>query len=599
MLLPTTTQEMRLRGWEQLDIILVTGDSYIDSPFIGTAVVGNILADSGYRVGIIAQPVINSPEDITRLGEPRLFWGVTGGSIDSMVANYTALKKKRKSDDFTPGGTNDRRPDRAVIVYSNLIRHYFKSTQPIVLGGIEASLRRIAHYDYWSNRIRGSILLDAKADYLLYGMAEISVLELATALKYQTDPRSIRGLCYPINAAQTSQIPAGYIELPSFEKVNTDPHAFIDMFHIFYRNNDPVTARGLYQQHINRFVVQNPPARIPTQVELDAVYGLDYSRVHHPYYESQGQVKALETIQFSISTHRGCYGECNFCAIAVHEGRTVRWRSQKSILDEARTFLLHPEFKGIISDLGGPTANMYGFECAKKYKAGSCPDKRCLTPKICPALKIDHRAQIALLKQIRNIPGIKKAFVASGIRYDMVLGDSLHGRQYLQQLVSHHISGQMKIAPEHSEERVLNLMGKSDLSSLEQFTQWFDQINQAVGKEQFLTYYLIAAHPGCTYQDMRNLRRFTTSKLGTIPEQIQIFTPAPSTYSSLMYYTGLDPFTRQPIFVEKDQKRKDRQKQILGAKPPRIPATNHSPHKPGIPRSYPTRRLQPKHSGNK
>jgi uncharacterized radical SAM protein YgiQ len=599
MLLPTTSEEMRLTGWEQLDIILVTGDSYIDSPFIGVAVVGNILTKSGYRVGIIAQPAINSPQDITRLGEPSLFWGVTGGSIDSMVANYTALKKKRKSDDFTPGGTNSRRPDRAVIIYSNLIRRWFKHTQPIVLGGIEASLRRIAHYDYWSDRIRGAILLDAKADFLLYGMAEISILELASALKNRTEPHSIRGLCYPINAAQASQIPAGYIELPSLDKVNTDPYAFIDMFQTFYRNNDPVSARGLYQQHTSRFVVQNPPARIPSQEELDSIYGLDYSRSHHPYYESQGPVKALETIQFSISTHRGCYGECNFCAIAVHEGRTVRWRSQKSILDEARSFLLHPDFKGIITDVGGPTANMYGFECAKKYKSGSCSEKRCLTPNICPALKIDHHPQIALLKQIRTLPGIKKAFVASGVRYDMVLGDSLHGRQYLQQLVSHHISGQMKIAPEHSEERVLNLMGKPDLSSLEQFTHWFDQINHEVGKEQFLTYYLIAAHPGCTDQDMRNLRRFATHKFGTIPEQIQIFTPTPSTFSSVMYYTGLDPFTRQPIFVEKDLRRKERQKLILGVKSHRSNAFKPSPPKPGAPHYYPTRRLRPKHSMNK
>jgi uncharacterized radical SAM protein YgiQ len=590
MLLPTTSKEMRLKDWEQLDIILVTGDSYIDSPFIGVAVVGNILTESGYRVGIIAQPDINSPQDITRLGEPTLFWGVTGGNIDSMVANYTALKKKRKSDDFTPGGTNSRRPDRAVIIYSNLIRRWFKHTQPIVLGGIEASLRRIAHYDYWSDRIRGSILLDAKADFLLYGMAEISILELASALKNRTEPQSIRGLCYLINSAQASQIPAGYIELPSFDKVSTDPYAFIDMFQTFYRNNDPISAAGIYQQHTSRFVVQNPPARIPSQEELDAIYALDYSRSHHPYYESQGHVKALETIQFSISTHRGCYGECNFCAIAVHEGRTVRWRSQKSILDEARSFLLHPDFKGIITDVGGPTANMYGFECAKKNKSGSCPDKRCLTPKICQALKIDHHPQIALLKQIRTLPGIRKAFVASGVRYDLVLGDSLHGRQYLQQLVSHHISGQMKIAPEHSEERVLNLMGKPDLSSLEQFIHWFDQINHEVGKEQFLTYYLIAAHPGCTDQDMRNLRRFATHKFGIIPEQIQIFTPTPSTFSSVMYYTGLDPFTRQPIFVEKNLKRKERQKLILGAKSHRSFEFKTSHQKPELPHSYPTRR---------
>jgi len=554
---------MQSLGWDQLDVILVTGDSYIDSPFIGIAVVGKILTQAGYRVGVIAQPALDTEEDISRLGEPRLFWGVSGGSIDSMVANYTALRKKRKSDDYTPGGVNNRRPDRAVIVYSNLIRRCFKNTRPIVLGGIEASLRRIAHYDYWSDRLRGSILFDAKADYLLYGMAETSVGELAQALHSGKDPRPIRGVCYLANAVELAQHAAGYLELPAFEKVKEDPQAFIDMFHLFYRNNDPLNAKGLYQQHGSRFLVQNPPAFYPTQAELDAVYALGYERLQHPYYERQGEVKALETIQFSISTHRGCYGECNFCAIAVHEGRTVRWRSPQSILDEVRTFPDHPDFKGVVPDLGGPTANMYGFECAKKLKSGSCPAKRCLTPDICPVLKIDHQPQLALLRQVQRIPGVKKVFVASGIRYDMVMGDLQCGQQYLQEVVTHYISGQMKVAPEHTEERVLHLMGKPGKASLLKFKEMFDQITRAAGKEQYLTYYLIAAHPGCTEQDMQRLKRFTSQKLKVNPEQVQIFTPTPSTYSSVMYYTGLDPFTRQPIFVEKDLRRKERQKRTL------------------------------------
>ena len=580
---------MQSLGWDQLDVILVTGDSYIDSPFIGIAVVGKILTQAGYRVGVIAQPALDTEEDISRLGEPRLFWGVSGGSIDSMVANYTALRKKRKSDDYTPGGVNNRRPDRAVIVYSNLIRRCFKNTRPIVLGGIEASLRRIAHYDYWSDRLRGSILFDAKADYLLYGMAETSVGELAQALHSGKDPRPIRGVCYLANAAELDQHAAGYLELPAFEKVKEDPQAFIDMFHLFYRNNDPLNAKGLYQPHGSRFLVQTPPAFYPTQAELDAVYALGYERLQHPYYERQGEVKALETIQFSISTHRGCYGECNFCAIAVHEGRTVRWRSPQSILDEVRSFPDHPDFKGVVPDLGGPTANMYGFECAKKLKSGSCPAKRCLTPDICPVLKIDHQPQLALLRQVQRIPGVKKVFVASGIRYDMVMGDLQCGQQYLQEVVTHHISGQMKVAPEHTEERVLHLMGKPGKASLLKFKEMFDQITRAAGKEQYLTYYLIAAHPGCTEQDMQRLKRFTSQKLKVNPEQVQIFTPTPSTYSSVMYYTGLDPFTRQPIFVEKDLRRKERQKRTLlqkanqpaeGKRPPRLktrPAI-HSPH---------------------
>ena len=554
---------MQYLGWDQLDVILVTGDSYIDSPFIGIAVVGKILTQAGYRVGVIAQPALDTDEDISRLGEPRLFWGVSAGSIDSMVANYTALKKKRKSDDSTPGGINNRRPDRAVIVYTNLIRRYFKNTRPIVLGGIEASLRRIAHYDYWSDRVRASILFDSKADYLLYGMAEISVRELAHALHSGKDLRTIRGMCFIANATELAQHAIGYLELPAYEKVKEDHQAFIDMFHLFYRNNDPLTAKGLYQQHGSRYLVQNQPAIYTTQAELDAVYALGYERAQHPYYERQGKVKALETIQFSVSTHRGCYGECNFCAIAVHEGRTVRWRSPESILDEVRTFPDLPDFKGVIQDLGGPTANMYGFECAKKLETGSCPAKRCLTPDICPVLKIDHQPQLALLKQVQRIPGVKKVFVASGIRYDMVLGDLRCGRQYLQEVITHHVSGQMKVAPEHSEDQVLHLMGKPGKASLLKFKEIFDQITQAAGKEQYLTYYLIAAHPGCSEQDMQRLKRLTSQKLKVNPEQVQIFTPTPSTYSSVMYYTGLDPFTRQPIFVEKDPRRKERQKYIL------------------------------------
>ncbi len=386
MFLPTTSHEMNRLGWDQLDVILVSGDSYIDSPYIGIAVIGHVLRQRGFRVGVIAQPQIDSPEDITRLGEPRLFWGVSAGSIDSLVANYTALKKKRKSDDYTPGGWNNRRPDRASIVYTNLIRRNYKNTVPIVLGGIEASLRRVAHYDFWSDRVRRSILLDAKADYLLYGMAEKSIVELAQVLQMGGEPRQIRGLCYALGESELDFIPEGYLKLPSFEAVAQDKDALIDMFHLFYQNNDPLTAKGLYQRHAGRCLVQNPPTPYMSQQEMDAVYTLDFERRQHPYYEHQGKVKALETIQFSIPTHRGCYGECSFCAIAMHEGRTVRWRSADSIIAEAEQLSHHPDFKGYISDVGGPTANMYGFECAKKLKSGACDRKSCLFPEICPLL---------------------------------------------------------------------------------------------------------------------------------------------------------------------------------------------------------------------
>lgn len=558
LFLPTTLAEVQARGWNQLDVIIISGDSYIDSPFIGAAVIGRVLEHAGYRVGIIAQPEITSSADISRLGEPRLFWGVTGGSVDSMVANYTANRHPRRTDDYTPGGANNRRPDRAVITYTNLIRRFHKNTRPIVLGGIEASLRRVAHYDYWSNSIRRSILFDAKADYLLYGMAEGSVLELARALEAGEGVEGVRGLCYI-----TRQPPTGYHEMPSYETVSTDKLAFIRMFHAFYENNDPVTARGLFQMHADRFLVQNPPAPHPAQQELDAVYALPFQRAQHPYYEKYGQVRALDTIDFSISTHRGCYGECNFCAIAVHEGRTIRWRSQESILREAVNLTKLPNFKGYISDVGGPTANMYGFECRKKLRSGVCADKRCIYPEVCPALKPDHSAQVELLRKLRQIPGVKKAFVASGIRYDMIAADQAHGDNYLREIVDHHVSGQLKIAPEHTEKQVLDKMGKPGPQSLLQFKEQFDALSARAGKKQFLTYYMIAAHPGCSEQDMHRLKRFASQELQISPEQVQIFTPTPSTYSTLMYYTGLDPFTLEPLFVERDPLKRDRQKQVV------------------------------------
>ncbi len=557
MFIPTTRRELDELGWDTLDVILVTGDSYVDSPFIGVSVIGQVLLKAGYRVGIVAQPDAQSDE-IARLGEPALFWGVTGGSIDSMVANYTATRKRKKSDDLTPGGRNDRRPDRAVIVYANLIRRHFKSTRPIVLGGVEASLRRIAHYDYWSDSVRRSILFDAKADILVYGMAEKTVLALAERLQAGDQITDLRGLCYIARECK-----AGTIELPSYQAVARDRRAFIEMFHAFYQNNDPITARGLCQKQDTRYLVQNPPAAPLSQRELDGIFEMDFERAQHPYYESLGPVKALETIRFSLTTHRGCYGECNFCSIAVHQGRTVRWRSEASIVREATRLAQHPEFKGYIQDVGGPTANMYGFECKKKAAHGSCPDKRCLYPQICPQMKVDHGKQLALLRRLRRIDGVKGVFVASGIRYDMVLADRKHGLPYLREVVRPHTSGQMKVAPEHTEERVLRRMGKPGKGVLLQFRDLFYKLTKAARKEQFITYYLIAAHPGCTERDMHALKRFASRHLKINPRQVQIFTPTPSTYSSLMYHTAMDPFSGEKLFVEKNRAGKQRQKSIL------------------------------------
>ncbi|MCI0512434.1 YgiQ family radical SAM protein [candidate division KSB1 bacterium] len=558
MWLPTTPQELVQLGWSELDVILVSGDTYIDSPFIGVALIGRLLHRAGFRVGIIAQPTLDSPVDITRLGAPRLFWGVSGGSVDSMIANYTAVRKFRNTDDYTPGGVNNRRPDRAVITYVNLIRRYFKNTCPIVLGGIEASLRRVAHYDYWSNRLRKSILFDAKADFLLYGMAERSVLEFAAKLRDGEAVTEIRGLCY-----LATEKPADFLELPDFDTVAADQKQFIEMFHQFYQLNDPLTARGWCQRHDARYLIHNPPALYPTTAELDAYYDLDFTREVHPFYQPQGVVRAQDTIKFALTTHQGCYGECNFCAIAVHQGRTVRWRSESSILKEAQKLISGPDFKGYIQDVGGPTANMYGFECALKLKRGSCLKKRCIHPEICGHLIIDHSRQLQLLRKLRQLPGVKKVFVASGLRYDLILADSKAGAAYLKNLVQEHVSGQLKIAPEHTEKQVLQLMGKPGPDSLLTFKAEFDRLSRAAGKSQFLTYYFIAAYPGCTDADMLRLKQFTRQRLQINPEQVQIFVPAPCTYASVMYYTEMDPFTGRKIYVVKDNGRKQRQKQIL------------------------------------
>lgn len=559
MFLPTTFEEIKKLGWDSLDIILVSGDTYIDSSYNGSALIGKWLMKKGFRVGIIAQPDINSPDDITRLGEPKLFWAVSAGCVDSMVANYTATKKKRHKDDFTPGGENTKRPDRASIVYTGLIKRFFKNSKtPIVLGGIEASLRRIVHYDYWSNQLRRSLIFDAKADILSYGMGEKSMLQLAQAIRDQKDWKDIRGLAYI-----SKEPKANYITVPSFEECRDDKFKFIEMFNTFYKNCDSITAKGLNQQHGDRWLIQNPPSENFSSELLDEIYGMDFERDVHPYYKKEGVVRALDTIKYSLTTHRGCYGECNFCAIAIHQGRTVSSRSEDSIIKEITNITKDKKFKGNISDVGGPTANMYQMECAKKLKLGACSDKRCLYPQTCPALKPNHSRQIDLLKKLRSIQGIKKIFIASGIRYDLILDDYEKGDKYLEEIVAHHVSGQMKIAPEHTEDKVLSLMGKQGKDYLKEFKNRFYKLNKKLDKKQFLTYYLIAAHPGCSEKDMLDLKVFASEELKISPEQVQIFTPTPSTYSTLMYYTEINPFTNKKIFVEKDNGKKEKQKTII------------------------------------
>lgn len=559
--LPTTKAEMDKLGWKQCDVILVSGDAYIDSPFIGVAVVGRMLEKLGYKVGIIGQPDIKSDKDIKRLGEPRLYWGVSGGSIDSMVSNYTATKKFRNNDDYTPGGKNNKRPDRAVLVYTNLIRQNFKNTVPVVLGGIEASLRRVTHYDYWTDKLRKPILFDSKADILIYGMGEQAIRDLTRAIDQKDDWKDIRGICYIDKEPKEH-----FHQMPSHKECLDDKEKYIDLFDLFYDNNDPIAAKGLCQLVDTRYSIQNPPCDYLNEVEMDEVSALPFTRELHPYHQPEGKVKCLETIKFSIMTHQGCWGECNFCAIGVHQGRTIRTRSEASIVQEAKDFREYKDFKGIISDLGGPTANMYGYECNKKLKLGTCDHQRCVdSTHLCKSMKPDHSRVTNMMKQVREIPGIRKAFVASGVRYDLITEDKKYGYSYLKEMVQHHISGQMKVAPEHTEQHVLDLMGKPGKQTLIDFKKLYDKLNKEMGKKQYMTYYLIAAHPGCTEKDMHALKDFTTNELKINPEQAQVFIPTPGTYSAVIYYTELDPVTRKKVFVEKDIKRKEKQKAIVQA----------------------------------
>jgi uncharacterized radical SAM protein YgiQ len=558
LFLPTTKRELELLDVDQPDIILVSGDVYIDSSYDGIAVIGKVLQSKGYSVAIISQPKIDSPDDIIRLGEPKLFWGVSSGCVDSMVANYTALLKKKRSDDLTPGAINDRRPDRATIVYTNLIKRHFKNTKPIILGGVEASLRRIAHYDYWSDKVRRSLIFDTKADAIVYGMGERTIVEIAEKIAKGERINDIRGICHI-----SKEIPEGYIELPAYEEVIADKSKFVKMFHLYYKNNDPINAKGLAQKHGDRYLIQNPPQFHLSQGELDAIHELDFERDVHPYYKSQGKVKALETTQFSINSHRGCYGECNFCSIAVHQGRRIISRSENSIIREVKEMIAHKDFKGIIADVGGPTANMYGSECNIQKEKGSCKSKRCAFPEKCPLMVQDHKKQIELLKRIRSVKGVRKVFIGSGIRYDLIVGDDKFGRKYLENLVEHHVSGQLKIAPEHISHDVLNAMGKPKNDTLLRFKSDFERISKQKNKKQYLTYYLIAAHPGCNESHMRELKYFLDKELKINPEQVQVFTPTPSTYATLMYYTGIDPFSDKRILIEKNLKNKRKQKEIL------------------------------------
>ena len=562
MFIPATKEELKQLNWTDLDIILVSGDAYIDNSFNGIAIIGKCLLEKGYKVAIIPQPIINSDIDIMKFGNPKLFWGISSGSMDSMVANYTALKKKRKNDALTAGSINNKRPDRAIIRYVNLIKQYYDKKVPIIIGGIEASLRRITHYDYWENSLRRSILLDSKADILVYGEGEKTIIELAEKIKNNQSIETQRGICYTISQKEIETLKGNSILLPSHEEVTINKNKFIELFNTFYNNNDPLNSKRLIQTVNNRVLVQNPPNYYLSTEELDKVYNYEYENKAHPIYNKEGKIKALDTTKFSITSHRGCFRECNFCAIAVHFGKTIRSRSETSILKEANKFAKDKNFKGIIYDVGGASANMYKMHCNQQEKYGTCKNKRCLTPELCKNREINHKAHLKLLKNILKIPNIHKIFVTSGIRYDLIMKDKINGNNYLNYIVSNCISGQMKIAPEHTEKQVLELMAKP-LSDLQTFYEKFKKISKENNKKQFLTYYLMAGHPGCTLEDMKKMKKFFSKKINILPEQVQIFTPTPSTYSTLMYYTKENPFNKKEVFVEKKLKNLLKQKEII------------------------------------
>lgn len=553
----TTKAEMDERGWAELDFVIISGDAYVDHPSFAPTVIGRLLESYGYRVGIIAQPDWNDVNAFKVLGKPRLASLVTAGNLDSMLNKFTAAKKHRRDDGYSPGGESGRRPDRATVVYANRMREAFKGV-PVVIGGIEASLRRFAHYDYWSDTVRRSILMDSKADVLIYGMGEKQIREIAEALdKDQLQKRlpAIKGICYVANT-----VPENAIESPSYEAISADKEIFAKAFKIQFDEQDPYYGKTVAQGHGNRYIVQNSPALPLTQEEMDHVYSLPYTRKWHPMYDAAGGVPALAEVQFSITSHRGCFGSCSFCAITSHQGRIIQNRSHQSILDEAHRMTTMDGFKGYIHDVGGPTANFRHAACDKQLKVGACKGKTCAAPKACPQLNTNHDDYVSILRKVRNIKGVKKVFVRSGLRYDYVLDDN--NKDFVRELCEHHVSGQLKVAPEHVSEHVTTIMGKANKSYFLKFKSWFDEANRKLGKQQFLVPYFMSSHPGCTLEDAIELAEFLRDQNMT-PEQVQDFIPTPGSLSTAMYYTGINPLTGEPVYVAKKGRDKAMQRALM------------------------------------
>lgn len=557
--MPISKEDMRERGIDQLDFVYILGDAYVDHPSFGAAIITRLLEHHGYTVGVIAQPNWKDPKSVLRLGLPKLAWLVSAGNIDSMVAHYTVAKRPRADDAYSAGGRNGKRPDRAATVYCNLCRNAAPEI-PVLCGGLEVSLRRFAHYDYWSNTVMPSVLADTRADLLMYGMGEHSMIEIADRLAAGEDVktiRDVRGTCYLCDPRET---PYGAVQCPSFKEVSENKELYAKSCRIQYDQQDEVYGKTIIQRHGDKMLVQNPPALSLTTAELDEVYSLPYERAYHPCYEKEGGVPSIEEVRFSVTHNRGCFGFCNFCSIALHQGRRVTVRSEESVLEEARKLTEMEGFKGYIHDVGGPTANFRGPSCEKQLKYGLCKGKKCLAPSPCKNLHVDHTEYLHILREMRKIPKIKKVFIRSGIRYDYLIEDK--DEAFMRELIEYHISGQLKVAPEHCSAAVLDKMGKPHIEAYKRFQKKFYEITGQKGKEQYLVPYLMSSHPGSALKDAVELAMFLKEN-HIHPEQVQDFYPTPGTLSTCMFYTGLDPYTLEPVYVAKNPEEKAMQRVLL------------------------------------
>ncbi len=564
--LPVCRADMEARGWDSVDFVYVIGDAYVDHPSFGHAIISRVLEANNYRVGIISQPDWKNKKSIEIYGRPRLGFIISAGNMDSMVNHYTVSKKRRHNDAFTPGGVYGKRPDYATVVYGNLIRQTYKDI-PVIIGGIEASLRRLAHYDYWSDTVKRSILLDSGADLLLYGMGERSIVEVADALDSGLDIRDITFV--PGSVYKTKSLDSVYdaIQLPSFKDITENKRKYAESFYTQYINTDPFSGQRMvesYGEHL--YVVQNPAAKPLTTGEMDRVYGLNYMRTYHPSYEAVGGVPAIEEVKFSLVSNRGCFGGCSFCALTFHQGRIIQTRSHESIINEAKAFTWDPDFKGYIHDVGGPTANFRHPSCEKQLKKGVCKNKQCLFPEPCKNLHVDHQDYLELLRKLRALPGVKKVFIRSGIRFDYVNADP--DPTFLRELCEYHVSGQLKVAPEHVADPVLKRMGKPGNRVYRKFVQDYKNMNEKLGKKQYLVPYLMSSHPGSTMKEAIALAEYLRD-LGYMPEQVQDFYPTPATLSTCMYYTGLDPRTMEPVYVPKNPHEKAMQRALIQYRNPK------------------------------